>query len=79
MNNVMWPAGRRSKNGRAAVGAAWLCDSASLFLTCLFSLSCKCETVWGKEKFYYKYECRRDKLSVLTHSGKRQESLYISV
>ena len=33
----------------------------------------------GEGKFYYKYECRRDKLSVLTHSGKRQESLYISV
>ena len=33
----------------------------------------------GEGKFYYKYECRRDTLSVLTHSGKRQESLCISV
>ena len=33
----------------------------------------------GEGKFYYKYECRKNKLSVLTHSCKRQESLYISV
>ena len=35
------------------------------------------KTVLGKENFIYKYECRQDKLLVSTHSGKRQETLYI--
>ena len=56
-----------------------MCDSACLVLTCLFLLSCKCETVLGNENFIYKYECRRDKLLVSTHSGKRQETLHSSL
>ena len=56
------------------------CVRQRMFIFNLFVVTImQVRNILGEGKFYYKYECRRDKLSVLNYLGKRRESLYISV